>query len=187
MKKLNIMVDLDDVIADFVPHFLGFLNKEYDAGLNENNIKGWNIWDYGNLTKEEYEQGLEKFTQSRQYNNLPVVENARESLKKLKENIIYIVTWRNKKVESETIEWLKRNSIHYDKLFFSNNKPKDKICKRLNIDVAIDDSPSQSKRLSNFCLVLLYNKRWNETVTGNNIKRVYNWDDIMNEIELIKK
>jgi len=177
-----IVVDLDDVIAEFVPHLLRFLNEEYGSNLKFENIKGWNIWEYGDITEEQYREGIEKFMEAGMYRNLPLIEGAREGLKVISEHHdVYIVTWRSLKIREDTEYWLEKNLGNaYKEVYFSDNKPKLGILKKLNAELFIDDSPTHTRDAVKICRTLLYTKPWNENIIG--IERVSSWEEILEKI-----
>ncbi len=179
----GIIVDLDDVIASFCPSLINFLNQLYDANLTMEKIRGWNIWEYGNLTREQYVEGVRSFKEAGLFRKLPLVRGAKEALVSLKrKNLLWIVTYRSEEIKEDTLEWLSENSIPYDGIFFTESKPKFEICKILNPDFAIDDSPN-SLDLSEICRLLLFDRPWNQDLTTcPNIERVYNWQEILEKI-----
>ena len=121
-------------------------------------------------------------------------ECAKQVIDILKENNeIYIITARNEyglppkeygHMQELTNKWLNANNINYDKLLFTS-EDKLSVCQENNIDVMIEDSPRNIKKLTKdddihiFC----YDNPYNKEVKGKNITRVYSWYDILNKIE----
>ena len=56
-------------------------------------------------------------------------------------------------------------------------------CKKNNIDVMIDDSPTNVLDISTKIPVLCFDNPYNKTLNGNNITRVYGWYEILYKIE----
>ncbi len=116
---------------------------------------------------------------------------AKEILKKLKADghNIYIITSRQyapddteegKKVRELTTKWLQKNDIPYDDIYFVHDKIA--VIKDKNIDVIIEDSPETIPRFLNFTKVLCYDARYNISLSGDNLTRVYSWYDIYDKI-----
>ena len=80
--------------------------------------------------------------------------------------------------------WLNQNEIRYDKIIFSNNKVD--ICKKMNIDVMIEDKPENILAISNEIPVICYSHPYNEKIDNDNIYQCYSWYDIYDKINGIK-
>lgn len=130
--------------------------------------------------------------------NQPAIIFASEVIKKLKDDghTIYIVTartnfdeWFPDKlkpiVEEFTINWLKENDIYYDKIFF--NRKKAIICKENNIDILIEDSPSNIRKVKDVTTPFIYDAGYNNIEEFKDYTRVYTWYDIYYKINNYKK
>lgn len=189
---MRIGIDIDGCITDIARFISDYGTKYcYDNNINysikedeydeekalgisaENSEKFWNIY----LPYYAMEYRIRDF--------------ASEVIKKLKENHeIYIITARNEdglpeqyygKMQELVKIWLKKNEILYDKLIFSKGN-KLPYCIENNIDIMIEDSPTNlidiSKKIKVFCFDNPYNKQ----IEGENIIRVYSWYDILEKI-----
>ena len=191
---MRIGIDIDGVLTDVEKFTLDYGSKFcYDNGIttkiNVNEYEEINIFG---ISKEQ----AIKFWNTYFGNYVltyPVRAFAKEVIDKLKQdgNEIYIITARNEeglqedlygKMQELTKQWLKKNEIYYDKIFFT---PKSKLNTIIdnNIDIMIDDFPGNIKEISTKIPVLGYNAQYNANIEGKNIIRVYTWYDIYEKIK----
>lgn len=119
--------------------------------------------------------------------------NADKILQKLKKegNEIYFITARitninNCDAEEITKNTLKENNISYDKLIV-NASDKLKVCKDEGIELFIEDSYDTCKELTeNGIKSILMTTKMNEKIETGNIPRVYNWDEVYEQIKLLE-
>ena len=120
--------------------------------------------------------------------------NSPEIINKLKEegNDIYFISARLTSIldcnaEELTIDNFKKHNIPYDKLIIGAYNKLD-YCKDNNIDVFIDDSIEVLEELSkNGIKCYLMTSRINEFVDNGNIKRVYSWQELYDELKEVSK
>lgn len=189
---MKIGVDIDNVLSKFneglLKEFLIEDKNKRNSGVINNNAdyitKGMFDW-----SKEEidtfYNNNIEKIA-----NDLDVVDDASEYIKKLRdnENKIYIVSGRDNGEYSDpynmTKKWLKKYDIEYDKLILTNaynHQEKADICIENDIDIMIDDSINVCiKCFENGIKSLLFNTEYNKNETR--FTRVNNWEEIFNYV-----
>lgn len=170
------------MIADLAPALLDFLNAKYNSDLVKDNIRGWNLWEYGRIRKEDCKEGIRDFIASGKYGELSLINGAKEALQRIASvHSIYIVTWRSSLWKDDTINWLKKHKLNfYKEIYFSENKQKDDICRAIGADLAIDDNLNQARAMSVLCPVLLFDQPWNRTEEEiQNVIRVYCWTDVL--------
>lgn len=91
IKKGIIGVDQDDVLAELIPKWLKYYNKEYNDNLTVNDIKSWNIHQYAK--PECGEKIYDILSIHKFYRDLDVVENSQRVLEKLSEDYdIFVIT-----------------------------------------------------------------------------------------------
>lgn len=122
----------------------------------------------------------------------PARDFVSEAIKKLKQNNeIYIITARNEyglppetygTMQSMVKKWLIDNQIEYDKLIFTVGS-KLPYCIENEIDVMIEDSPTNVLDISTKIPVLCFDNPYNQNIEGEHITRVYSWYDILVKIE----
>ena len=116
--------------------------------------------------------------------NTPFKPKVAEYINKIRDlgHEIIIITARNKSLYTDeyktTIKELKDNNINYDKLICSFDK--DKVCKKENIDLFIDDSIDNCNKVSELGIkTLLFTSKSNMNVETK-LDRVYSWEEIYN-------
>ena len=85
--------------------------------------------------------------------------------------------------------WLKKNGFKYDEICYCSEHgsadEKAKICKQKNIDVLIDDKPSNLYASRDFTKVICYDAPWNKGHTELDFCRVHNFMEIEQSIQII--
>lgn len=142
---MNIGVDLDGVVFDFITGFLKYFNSRYNMDIQKEWINKWS-WDecYNfSITKEQFNITFEEFTEFKMWTALEVFPGAKEALCSLsaKNNQIFYLTDRPKDARRATLKALISNGLPVDSIIFTSYAKKADIAKQLNILVAIDDKP----------------------------------------------
>ena len=129
-KRLVIISDLDDVIADTTRTFLKEVNKKFniesklqdvlDPELNSFSQK------HGVSNKELFEFYTDLLYKEEFTQRIPEVTNASKYLEKIKQlreaTDIYIITGRPEKSKYLAQNWLDKKSVTYDKIFLTDMK-----------------------------------------------------------------
>ena len=111
------------------------------------------------------------------------------------ENKIYIITARDEsgmppeyygKMQILTKEWLKNQNIEFDKLIFAKDSEKLNYCIENNIDIMIEDSPSNIKDISTKIKVIKFDCQYNKEINEKNIITAYSWYHIYDIINKLK-
>lgn len=194
---MNIGIDVDGVLVDLETKMLTYGTKfSVENNLNIN-IKPNEYWETKkfNWTENQelqfWNQYIIKYVRDSQAR-----EYASEVIEKLmqEENKIYIITARDEygmpkeyygKMQEITKNWLEKNNIKYNKLIFSPDKEKLQKCIENNVDIMIEDSPSNILNISQKVKVIKYDCSYNQEVQNSNIIKAYSWYhiyDIINKL-----
>lgn len=196
---MNIGIDIDDTISNTYETVIPYAQKYQIEELHKSPIldrsgefathkytkvlHNWNEEEENTFWEKYYVSMLPKITAK---------ALASESIKKLSENNkIYLITarWDNeeKEVSKITKKWLEDNDIKYDKLIL-NAETKLEACKKYNIDIFIDDSFSNCKKLlENGIRTFIMDSQVNRKYNDEKITRVYSWPHICQEVSKIEK
>ncbi len=193
---MKIGVDIDNVLSNFNDELLkeflihdkqlrnsGIINKELYI------TRGMFDWSKEEID-EFYYSNIERIAK-----NLNVIDKAPEYIKKLRKSghEIYIISGRDNGEYSDpynmTVNWLEKYNIEYDKLILTNgynSLEKVNICIENNISIMIDDSTRvYSEMVKNGITALLMDTPYSRKM--EDVKRVYNWEEIYNFIINFKK
>ncbi len=193
---MNIGVDVDGVLLD-TPSFLQEYGRRFfhrapvrvDAcGIREM---------YGVNDLQVFFFGLRWFLPfyCRKYPPYPEAAQVYEDLRK-EGHDIYQITARSAATSKHflgylsrkfLIQWLQINHFFYHVLILCDeaDAPMQKLdhCLENNVDVMIDDNPTTAQLLADHGIqVLLYDAPYNQTLQGEGITRVKNWNEIENII-----
>jgi len=195
-KRLKIGIDIDEVVTEYIVELLSYLEKTRNKKINYEDIFNYDLKEIFNMNSKEVGNLIKEHTKDDVIYNLDLVDKAKESLDKLKEkHNIFFITSRHLDNKQATFYFFKKHfPEHNFKIIFSSdawengNKSKAEICEDLGIDIFIEDNPNYvldcaKKGVKCFLFNKPWNKCFNEKIHNINIKRVYNWDDILDEIE----
>jgi len=198
---MNIGIDIDDTISETFETLLPYsqkytiqdLKRKSNINLEGNlsdhfyivYINGWNEQEALEFWEKYYAEILRQ---------LNIKKFASEVINKLKQegHKIYLITarWDMKKdnVEEITKQWLKDNDVQYDGLFL-NASDKLELVKENNIDIFIDDSFKNCKRIveNTNSKVYIMNSRANDGINDAKIRRVFSWPEIYDLISREEK
>lgn len=187
---MRIGIDLDDTITktdEILFKYAKIYNKEEKILFNINREE-WNLTKAFGWNEENIKEFFSKYLKSI-YEEAEIKENAKERINKLKDdgNEIIIITARDtkslKEVHKVCKDWLINNKINVDKIVV-DGEDKAQKCLENKIDIFIDDNICNCENVYNNLKipVLLMNGRYNKDYQNPKIKRVYNWNEIYNEI-----
>lgn len=183
---MKIGIDIDDVITDTFITMKRYIDKYDDNSDIHSHIEEV-------MRGEMPTQGIKNFFTENIINimkSAKIKKDASEVIQELlnEGNQIFIITARGemkfKGSEQVTLQYLKSHNINYTKILF-NSFEKSTICKNYNIDVMVDDSIKycleiEKENMRSILFTSIVNKSSNTTV-----KRVNNWRELKNEIDII--
>lgn len=184
---MNIGIDIDGVLTDIERMILDYGSK---LCVDEN----WPI----NLKLGEYDETKEfgwTAEQSEKFWNTYwikyVIEGkTREFAQKIIEKLqkdghkIFFITARNEenmpleysgKIQELTKKWLENQNIKYEKIIFSADSEKLSKCLENNVEVMIEDSPSNIEYISKKIKVIKIDCQYNRHINGANVITAYSW------------
>lgn len=190
---MKIGIDLDEVLADFLPALIEYHNTTYGTFLVRDQFQSYRFWETWGGTREEAIQKVYDFYKTSYFRNMKSVAGSQEAVSVLKQNNdLLVVTSRQDDVAEATKEWIAQHfpNVFSDVLFanhYSQNgssTTKKQICDSVGVDVLIEDSPEYALE----CLnpkrkVLLLDYPWNRGFElPQGIYRVNSWKEILDSI-----
>ena len=175
MRKLKILVDMDDTITWLLPVWVDYLNNKYSLGVEWSKIKEWDMsLAFPGLT---HSQIYEPLATEEIWDFVNPRNDSVWALNKLftHGHDIYIVTatdYRNIKPKFEKVINKYFPFIRWDNVIVAKNK------QMINGDVLIDDAPHNLEG-GNYFKILIdtpYNR--NYSTKGTDIVRAKSWSQI---------
>ncbi|KRF09905.1 5' nucleotidase, NT5C type [Paenibacillus sp. Soil787] len=170
MKR--IAIDMDEVIADFIPKQLALFNREYNENITVEDLKGKKLRELRPQLKEEI---MNYLTEPNFFRDLAVMKDSQEVIKELGEHYeIFITTAAMEFPTSFTAkyEWLKEHFSFLNDMNFVFCGDKSVI----NANYLIDDNVRHFKRFPG--QGILFTSPHNIKETG--YVRVNNWQEVRN-------
>ncbi len=179
---MNIALDIDGVIIDFVRSFNALVKKRLDYDLKYEDLYCHDIGQVLGIPKADVNKLLSETLEN---NHFDLMDQAKESIDYLKDHhYVFLITGRDESYRERTVDLLKEHEIHYEELYFSRYLEKHHV--DVHFDVFIEDSVEEAIGLSREgSTVLLMSHPWNvRTLNLKSLfKRVNNWKDIVKEID----
>ncbi|UCC59296.1 MAG: hypothetical protein JSW38_03695 [Dehalococcoidia bacterium] len=178
-KCKTLGVDIDNVISLSDPAIRRTVWEIFGVHLIQDQVEYYDYHKCG-ISLEQQERVLEIF-RDETCSVLEVVPGAVESLRLLhKEYRIVLVTSRHPDIVDKTRDWLRLKDIPYDVLIFNDAKHRTGH----NFDCFIEDNAETALSLAQAGIrTFLYDYPWNRSIEEHpNIRRVYNWQDIVAEL-----
>lgn len=179
-KKPIVAVDIDEVLALFIPTLADFHNEHYGKGQTTLTAESFVSYEFHNVwggSKEECSDIMDHFFDSDHFKSrVNPVPKAFEVLSELKQTYdLHIVTARQHKVEDLTRAWIAQyfpntfTEIHFGNHYSRSGKSRTKaeMCKEIGATLLIDDSLVYATQVSREGIhVLLFGDyAWNRLVT----------------------
>ncbi|MXQ54833.1 5' nucleotidase, NT5C type [Shimazuella alba] len=168
----RIAIDMDEVMADFVPKHLALFNRDFNENITIEDLKGKKLREYRPHLKMEIRNYI---TEPTFFRDLAVIKDSQEVIKDLsKQYEVFITTAAMEYPTSFTAkyEWLKEHFGFLDDMNFVFCGDKSII----KADYLIDDHTRHFARFSGQGILFTAPHNVNET----GYVRVNNWQEVKN-------
>ena len=191
--NINIAVDCDEILADFLNQLILFHNEEFRTELTRENFTSYKFHEAWGGTVEEETRKVTRFFESNYFKEILPTEGsqyAMEFLKKKGHNL-FVVTGRILLLTEETKIWIGRYFPHiFSGISFGNTYGSDGVkmkksimCRKLNVRLIIEDDLMHIADCANDGIpVLVYDKPWNQGILPEKAVRVFDWQQVINTI-----
>ena len=181
MKK-NIVLDLDDTLADFCNHIIEVLNKHHGTDHKKGDKEDYTFSMYGYQDHEFVKAMIDH----KIIENIKPFFGTKETLDYLKKtHNIHIVTARSWHPDGYEItkDWFERHRLPYDsiRLVYPGHSKIEVLADLPHVDVAVDDRDTHCKEFyecDRISKVLMVNQPWNK-YSEDNIKRINDIREIL--------
>ncbi|MEK6839531.1 MAG: hypothetical protein AABX72_01205 [Nanoarchaeota archaeon] len=185
---MNIGVDCDEVLAQFIGSFLDYHNRLYGTQLCFEDCTRPELYHVLGETNAVTWQRMMDFWDTPTFDEIRPVSGSVEAVRELrKSNALEIVSSRHPGLLAKTETWIER---HYEGCFSAIHfngtdtnvlsRTKLDICRERQLDVLVEDSLSNALMCANGRRVYLLDKPWNQcSDLPSTITRVYYWDEVV--------
>lgn len=193
---MKIGIDLDDTVWKFHEKFFEYYNHKNGTNYLIKDLLEYSVQNFLKLTEKETIKLFDEFDESLFFEEVYLLDNFLESLKKIKEkHEIFFITARPSYSLSNVIKRFKKFIDCDPKIHFvrdtENNiiTKKFEIAGKLGVEIMIDDAFKHLDECSkNGINGILINYPWNKNKKlPKNIVRVNNWEEIVLEVEKYEK
>uniref|UniRef100_A0A7S0XC39 CN hydrolase domain-containing protein n=1 Tax=Chromulina nebulosa TaxID=96789 RepID=A0A7S0XC39_9STRA len=200
-NKPIIAIDIDEVLAHFIPKLADFHNENYGTSLT---VEHFNCYEFHKVWGGSLEETSSKVMSFFDSPYISTVSGSYDALKLLKQDFsLHIVTSRQHIVEDLTRQWIYKNypdifdEIHFGNHYTKNgiSRSKSDICKDINALLLVDDSLIYAKNCasSGIPVILFGHYPWNRPndidklmFTHSNgkclIHEVNTWDQVVGKV-----
>lgn len=183
---MNIALDIDGILANADVTFRSAMRRLFKRPFAKHKVRSFHYENSFYLSEAEIKRLYKMFLDEQLWLDMKPLKGAVECVKNLsEENRIIIVTARPRQVRKVTIEWLARNNINYQEIYFTL-ADKHLLSENHNekVDVFLEDHPIYIERIADSGIkVIMFEYPWNNHLkTKSNIYRVKNWKEAMVKI-----
>ena len=197
MKQKVIGVDFDDVLMDFNGALCAWHNTHYGNTYTRADVQSYLLKDIWGCTYEESVKRIDAFFDSPAHMSALPVPGAIEAMRRLyKSYEVVVITGRPECTRDITTVWIEKYlpGLSHDIYFTSHfhDSPGGKVskvtlCKKFGVSVFVEDMLIHARSLSYAEIpVFLYDVPWNQGDLPWNIRRMFGWDKILENILLEK-
>lgn len=193
---MNIAVDLDDTILNNITNLILFFNSVYGRNLKKEQFFSCLYRQVWGGTKEEEQEILRNFCESKYFSEILPIKGSQRMMNVLKKNghNLVVVTGRVYSLTKKTEDWVGKffpnvfSDIYHTNSYGESGLriKKSDMCKKLNMDLIIDDDFNHVVDCTNADIpVLVYSTPWNQNEFPKKALRLNEWND--EALELISK
>lgn len=181
--KMKIAIDLDGVVVNYQQKLVDEVNRIYDKNLTLEDMTDYNFKNFKWINNDDLWKIIIKQWNDGTFRDCEPIEGALKGLRTLYRHghTLQIITYRMLGAKLDTITWLDKHDVKYDTISFEKNKGL--LCRKLGVEIMIDDSPDVLIDCKNYGVKsVCYNQPWNSKftptwLTKNN--RVSSWDSLI--------
>ncbi len=185
---MKIGIDLDDVLADSLPHYVQALNRRF--GLTIDLVEAaWRIFDrFPQIPRREAHTFFSELIEDGFFSSRPLLPGAREAVESLAKDghRLFIVTGRAARDAATTREWLEQVGLlrHFNAVVHNGMEPvsryKAGAATRLQLDLFIEDELEVATAIAETAIpVLLFDRPWNQGALPDTMQRVRSWTEVL--------
>ncbi len=181
INKKIVIFDIDGVIANYPGYYIDFINKERNTQYKD-------MFDIkNNVSKKERIELKDKYRNTGIKRELPIIQDSVDFINSIDQSKYYIVLLSSRpyskylRIYADTLEWLKKNNINYDYIFWDEKKDR-KILENFDpnqVEFMIEDNLYFSNKVSQIGIkVYLLDNIYNKGECLKNVERIQSIKEI---------
>ncbi|CBE69970.1 MAG: hypothetical protein F9K13_07620 [Candidatus Methylomirabilis oxygeniifera] len=188
---MKIGIDLDDVLADSLPHFTQAFNRHFDLDI-ELPDAAWRIADrFPQISRREADDFFTELIESGFFSSRSLIPHAKEAVETLVDggHDLYIITGRTPRDERITMDWLARVGVrsYFEAVVHRTCDPVERhkadVASGLALSLFIEDELTVALTVAETAIpVLLFDRPWNQSPLPGNVRRVESWHEALTQI-----
>lgn len=171
-----ILVDLDNILADFEPHYRALINEMTGRSARREDIVEYSYAASLGLSPKESAAVWTRFNESDGWSALPPISGARRFMERLRRlDKIAIVTNRPETARDSTLAWLREHGMEHDELHVTENPSKRAFVDGLGWmpRLVVEDAPHHAEEFSAAGVpIVLVDYPWNRKCRHDLLTRV---------------
>jgi uncharacterized HAD superfamily protein len=186
---MKIGFDLDDVLLDFNTALISYAQRVHNMRYKRENIISYDYRVVWKCSEEKAKKIIFGFYKSPEHKTAKPIQGARLGIETLKKNNeLFVISSKPEHLRQTTMEWLNKHfpkmfvAVYLTNHFHGNGKKQTKggLCGKLGIETFVEDAPEHAKNVAEIGIpVILFNTPWNQGVSDQQIKRAFNWRQIV--------
>lgn len=186
-KTMRIGIDIDDVLADSLPEFVGAFNRRFGLQVSVTEA-GWEIFlRHPEISSEEVQTFFTELSEADFFGSRPLLPGAREGVERLHSegHPLFIITGRLQRDRDITERWLiqKGLSSFFQEIVCRDGAQaphhKRRAAERLRLDVLLEDEYEVALAAAELPVrVLLFDRPWNQGLLPSNTYRISSWSQV---------
>lgn len=188
---MKIGIDLDDVLADSLPHYLHAFNERFGFQV-ELTDAAWRIADrFPQISRQEADDFFSELIADGFFSSRSLLPYAKEAVEALIDggHRLYIITGRTPRDERITMDWLTRVGVrsHFEAVVHRTCDPVERhkadIASGLELGLFIEDELAVALAVADTAIpVLLFDRPWNQGPLPGNVRRIESWYEALAQI-----
>ncbi len=188
---MKIGIDLDDVLADSLPHYLQAFSRRFGLTIGLADA-AWRISDrFPQIPRQEVHEFFTELIEAGFFSSRPLLPGAKEAVERLAQDghRLFIITGRAPRDEALTRSWLTQVGLvsRFEAVIHRAREPvgrhKSGAASELRLDLFIEDELAVATDVAKTAIqVLLYDHPWNQGALPGNVCRVRSWTEALRRI-----
>ncbi len=188
---MKIGIDLDDVLADSLPHYLQAFNGRFGVEIQLADA-AWRLADrFPQIPRQEADDFFSELITDGFFSSRSLIPHAKEAVETLADggHDLYIITGRTPRDEQITMDWLARVGVrsHFEAVVHRTCDPVERhkadVASGLGLGLFIEDELAVALAVADTAIpVLLFDRPWNQGPLPDTVRRIESWPEALAQI-----